>query len=61
MAKLPSTGLIVVPQPPISMADVSAENTGVGTRHYYCPLSLQLAFCDVKANTRPFVGGKWPP
>ena len=43
MPQLPSTGLILVPQPPISMASVSAGNTSVGARH--CP----LVFVDVKA------------
>ena len=47
MAKLPSIGLIVVPQPSISMAHVSGRNTSVDARH--CP----LVFCDVKANARP--------
>ena len=55
MAKLPSIVLIVVPQPSISMARVSAGNTSVGARH------RPLVFCDVKVNTRPFVGSKWSP
>ena len=33
MAKLPSIGLILVPQPSISMARVSGRNTSVGARH----------------------------
>ena len=44
MPKLPSIGLILVPQPPISMARVSVTNTSVGARH--CP----LVCCDVKVN-----------
>ena len=59
MVQLPSTGLIMVPQPPISMASVPAGNTSAGARHRYRPLSL--VFCDVKVNTRPFVGSKWSP
>ena len=55
MPKLPSIGLILVPQPLISMASVSAGNTSVGARH------RPLVFCDVKVNTRPFVGSKWSP
>ena len=55
MAKLPLIGLIMVPQPPISMARVSGRNTSVGARH------RPLVFCDVKVNTRPFVGSKWSP
>ena len=49
MPKLPSIGLILVPQPSISMAHVSGRNTSVGARH------RPLVFCDVKVNARPFV------
>ena len=55
MAKLPSIGLIVVPQPSISMARVSGRNTSVGARH------RPLVFCDVKVNARPFVMYNWSP
>ena len=44
MAKLPSIGLIAVPQPSISMARVSGRNTSAGARH------RPLVFCDVKVN-----------
>ena len=46
MAKLPSAGRTVVPQPSISMARVLEANTSAGARH--CP----LVFCDVKANAK---------
>ena len=55
MPKLPSIGLILVPQPPISMARVSGRNTSVGARH------RPLVFCDVKANARPFAMYNRPP
>ena len=48
MAKLPSIGLIVVPQlqPPISMASVSGTNTSLHARH--CP----LVFGDVEVTAK---------
>ena len=52
MAKLPSTGLIVVPQPSISMARVLGANTSasVGARH--CP----LVFCDERPTRSELAG-----
>ena len=48
MAKLPSIGLFVVPQPPISMARFFGGDTSVVARH------RPLVFGDVKVNARPF-------
>ena len=48
MAKIPSIGLIVVPQPLISMARISGRNTSVDARHCNCP----LVFCDVNERYR---------
>ena len=55
MAKLPSIGLIVVPQPSISMARVSGGNTSVGARH------RPLVFCDVEVNAKRTGRCIWSP
>ena len=57
MAKLPSIGLIAVPQPSISMACVLGTNTSVGARDRHCP----LVFCDVKVNAKRTCRRIWPP
>ena len=55
MAKLPLIGLIMVPQPPISMARVSGRNTSVGARH------RPLVFCDVEVNAERTGRCIWSP